>query len=1030
MGGHARVVTVSGTVARHVSPRNSFFLIVMIQLPLRIYCEEYIRGNHSWLPLTCSKFQKFPGERKKDPSSSPINCLKFPVSFPSSLRTRFLFSVSNSAMAEPSNPHNVEGENPEHSSPAAAEDDEDDGGAPGGGLPVLKWSKGQFETLMTSIQMPREFGATYPQEGDTGADAPAGFITMWADFFYDGNLRLPLTVFVAEVLEYYHIHISQLSPFGMFRIRNFEYTFRALGLEISVENFRRFYQLTVNTGFFSFNQRYGSTKLMTPPKGITKWKKKFYYVKAVAVHANMTLRNVNEGIPAEDIALPTAETVDWFPRLRPIELKKLDNNEPWVLRMMLTRPDRRARPVVREKSVEDAALWKMFDPDFKCKVELLPCAEGNLGAQGKFEVKTVPKRHAEKKHAEKLVRGRQKKKPEATAVPSLVSHATCISRSCYRRYTDYVVVSDTLECLGVPGGGATAGGTSAGSKPADERKRKPEKAVDAGEKKRSRIQTKRSTAVSQAKPIVAAEPQQGDFSSLFDAPLSPSHDTAADAGVNKEFTYPFVKVVSEPSLRAEDTGRKTVAHIFDTVDSSDNLISPKSDAEKQKSDGEKQQSDAEKHKSPVAEKVSGSDSEGAGYEGPPIQPRESEFEFYFRTYTEDRSTTYHRPPWSVMQGDDISSDPSACNEILGGLGTPFEVNHARALPRELRIKQLSSMLVGSSIVANAIMEDYKVLGRREEETARLRAEAEDLVRAAREGAEQLKRDQAAFEQHKQTEEWAATAGFKQVRTLPKLLSDEHKSWKETLSNERKRWKESWAKQNETLFRVRQELTNVKAENAALGKEKAAAEAVAGKAKEAEARTAKAHEEAKEAGARVAKALEEANADRTHLNQTVVGLQAEVQNQVTIVAEVTACVAEAEARAREVAEARDSLIVKAILDAPENTTGVDQIRLRARDAGFKAGYNRCISHINVLSRGGYIDERSGFHGVDMEVLLAAALAAYENMSISALEKLDECLDAEDYVDRLRMLYADAEESEKEKTVGDGKGGAGTSGTKED
>ncbi|MFS7977315.1 hypothetical protein Hanom_Chr10g00902571 [Helianthus anomalus] len=92
--------------------------------------------------------------------------------------------------------------------------------------------------------MSKDWDFTYPQEGDTGADAPPGYITLWADFFYDGNLRLPVTVFVAEVLEYYHLHISQLSPFGMFRIRNFEYTFRAHGLPITVENFRRFYQLT------------------------------------------------------------------------------------------------------------------------------------------------------------------------------------------------------------------------------------------------------------------------------------------------------------------------------------------------------------------------------------------------------------------------------------------------------------------------------------------------------------------------------------------------------------------------------------------------------------------------------------------------------------------------------------------------------------------------------------------------------------------------------------------------------------------
>ncbi|KAM0003872.1 hypothetical protein Hdeb2414_s0264g00851871 [Helianthus debilis subsp. tardiflorus] len=112
-----------------------------------------------------------------------------------------------------------------------------------------------------------------------------------------------------------------------------------------------------------------------------------------------------------------------------------------------------------------------------------------------------------------------------------------------------------------------------------------------------------------------------------------------------------------------------------------------------------------------------------------------------------------------MQGDDVSNDPSACRDILRGLGTPFKVLRARGLPRENRVNQLSSMLVGSSIIANAIMEDYNALGRREEETIRLRAEAEAMVKGAREGAEQLKKDRAAFEKLKQTETWAATAGL-------------------------------------------------------------------------------------------------------------------------------------------------------------------------------------------------------------------------------------------------------------------------------
>ncbi|KAJ0870194.1 hypothetical protein HanRHA438_Chr11g0497611 [Helianthus annuus] len=344
------------------------------------------------------------------------------------------------------------------------------------------------------------------------------------------------------------------------------------------------------------------------------------------------------------------------------------------------------------------------------------------------------------------------------------------------------------------------------------------------------------------------------------------------------------------------------------------------------------------------------------------------------------------------------------------------------------------MLVGSSIVANAILEDYKVLGRREEEAARLRAEAEELVKAAR-------------------AEWVATAELIQVRTLAKLLSEERASWRETLSSERKSWKESWAKVNETLFRVRQELTNAKAANAALGKEKAAAEVIAVKAQQVEARAIKALEEAKEAGALAAKALEEAkemesrsskalqeaNAERTRLDWVVGSLQVKV-------ADLTARVTVAEERANATVEARDALtssfnqleadrewmrshgiahIVQAIMDAPETATGLDLVKQHARDAGFKAGYSRCIGHINVMSKGGYTDQRSGFRDVDTEALLDAVVASFYDTSLSCVEKLDECLEAANYVDRLRMLYADAEE---ENPAGGGQDGAGTSGTK--
>ncbi|KAM0052170.1 hypothetical protein Hdeb2414_s0007g00245111 [Helianthus debilis subsp. tardiflorus] len=190
------------------------------------------------------------------------------------------------------------------------------------------------------------------------------------------------------------------------------------------------------------------------------------------------------------------------------------------------------------------------------------------------------------------------------------------------------------------------------------------------------------------------------------------------------------------------------------------------------------------------------------------------------------------------------------------------------------------MLIGGSIIANAIMEDYNLLARREEETIRLRgeAEAEAMVRAAREGAEQLEKDKATFEKLKQIETWAASVGCKQVRSLAKLLSDE-----------RKGWREACARENEKFFRVRQELNNLKAANAALVKEKAAAEAAV-----------------KEEEARGAKVLEVADADHAKLNKAMEELKAEVQNRETIIEEVSARSTEAEARAREAEEAKDGL----------------------------------------------------------------------------------------------------------------------------
>ncbi|MFS8028717.1 hypothetical protein Hanom_Chr16g01513681 [Helianthus anomalus] len=63
----------------------------------------------------------------------------------------------------------------------------------GGGMLTLKWEDGLFEQTARGHQFSDEWDARYPAQGQTGADAPPGYVTLSADFFGEGNFRLPVT---------------------------------------------------------------------------------------------------------------------------------------------------------------------------------------------------------------------------------------------------------------------------------------------------------------------------------------------------------------------------------------------------------------------------------------------------------------------------------------------------------------------------------------------------------------------------------------------------------------------------------------------------------------------------------------------------------------------------------------------------------------------------------------------------------------------------------------------------------------------
>ncbi|KAF5810524.1 hypothetical protein HanRHA438_Chr04g0180171 [Helianthus annuus] len=103
------------------------------------------------------------------------------------------------------------------------------------------------------------------------------------------------------------------------------------------------------------------------------------------------------------------------------------------------------------------------------------------------------------------------------------------------------------------------------------------------------------------------------------------------------------------------------------------------------------------------------------------------------------------------------------------------------------------------------------------------------IRAA---VERLAKEKVEFETYKMTEEWVAVVVHIQVWSLTKLLSQE-----------RKIWNEACVREDEKIYRLRQEIMNLKAANAGLEKREVAKVAAMKEAIVARTTTAKAKEKA-------------------------------------------------------------------------------------------------------------------------------------------------------------------------------------------
>ncbi|MFS7995861.1 hypothetical protein Hanom_Chr12g01123031 [Helianthus anomalus] len=75
---------------------------------------------------------------------------------------------------------------------------------------VINWREDELNNLVKKFSFSSGGGVQFPTANCTALDAPPGYMTLYADFFREGNFRLLMSKFIGEVLTDYGLHIFRI----------------------------------------------------------------------------------------------------------------------------------------------------------------------------------------------------------------------------------------------------------------------------------------------------------------------------------------------------------------------------------------------------------------------------------------------------------------------------------------------------------------------------------------------------------------------------------------------------------------------------------------------------------------------------------------------------------------------------------------------------------------------------------------------------------------------------------------------------
>ncbi|GKA54630.1 hypothetical protein Tco_0753579 [Tanacetum coccineum] len=121
----------------------------------------------------------------------------------------------------------------------------------------------ELREFTSEYYIPSALHPVVPAASASIADFPVGKVGVYTRFFEFANQRVPLSLFMCNVLNHYRLHISQLHCIGAAKITNFEVNCRLLAIHPTVHLFRAFYHTSWSNGWVSFSKRAGRLQCYT-----------------------------------------------------------------------------------------------------------------------------------------------------------------------------------------------------------------------------------------------------------------------------------------------------------------------------------------------------------------------------------------------------------------------------------------------------------------------------------------------------------------------------------------------------------------------------------------------------------------------------------------------------------------------------------------------------------------------------------------------------------------------------------------------